>query len=186
MRAVKFVCILLLVCSYFVSARNVKFTYYWISSEDDFPQGSDKMLKNCNGGTIATISKEFWNSLHTECSGRLSTGEYVNGGDSYCNCFIKVPGPIGPKGNRLRPYTSIAANDIPYGSKVFIQQLQNLTLPNGKIHNGCLRVDDVGWSFGDNRIDFYVLQKSNYEQLSSQINNHVDIIVNSNCVIQRY
>jgi len=57
---------------------------------------------------------------------------------------------------------------------------------DGKIHNGCVRVDDVGWNFGDNHIDFYVLHKSNCEKLSSLINDHVDIIVNSNCVLQKY
>jgi len=44
----------------------------------DFPQRSDRTLRNCNGGTIAMVSKEFWNSLHMECSGRLRTGECVS------------------------------------------------------------------------------------------------------------
>jgi len=34
MRPLIFVYCLLLACSYFVSARNVKFTYYWVSSEE--------------------------------------------------------------------------------------------------------------------------------------------------------
>ncbi len=59
-------------------------------------------------------------------------------------------------------------------------------ISDGKIHNGCVRVDDVGWSFGDNRIDYYVLQKSNSEKLSSRMSNYVDIDINSNCVLQKY
>jgi len=43
----------------------------------DFPASADHILKNCNGGTLAIISKAFWNSLHSECSGRLRTGELV-------------------------------------------------------------------------------------------------------------
>lgn len=41
----------------------------------DFPAGTDYTLKSCHGGTLAKISTAFWNSLHTECSGRLRTGE---------------------------------------------------------------------------------------------------------------
>ena len=91
----------------------------------DFPIGAEYALKNCNGGTLAMISKDFWNVLNVECNGRLRTGEsvkkvwnffnsfdenfrrYINGGDSNCNCFKKISGPFGPKGNRLRPYISI-------------------------------------------------------------------------------
>ena len=37
--------------------------------------------------------------------------------------------------------------------------------PNGNIHNGCLRVDDTGWSFGDNQIDFFIALKSYWEEI---------------------
>jgi len=43
----------------------------------DFPTGSDHALQSCHGGTLAKISKAFWDSLHVECSGRLRTGESV-------------------------------------------------------------------------------------------------------------
>lgn len=57
---------------------------------------------------------------------------------------------------------------------------------DGRIHNGCVRVDDVGWNFGDNRIDFYVVQKSNSRKLSSNMTDSVDIVVNANCILQKY
>ncbi|CAF4821997.1 unnamed protein product [Rotaria sp. Silwood1] len=121
-----------------------------------------------------------------ECSERLRTGEYVNGGNSDCSCFMKVSNPLGSKGNALQPYVSIAANDISYESKVFVHQLNGIVLANGKIHNGCVRVDDVSWSFDGNHIDFYVLRKSNYEMLSPRVDGQVDITLNSNCVIKSY
>jgi len=43
----------------------------------DFPLGSDHALQSCNGGTLAYISKTYWESLKLECSGRLRTGELV-------------------------------------------------------------------------------------------------------------
>lgn len=63
----------LLICS--VSAKIVKFTYYWIAFEEDYPTGSDHALASCNGGTLAQISKTYWQSLKMECSGLLRNGK---------------------------------------------------------------------------------------------------------------
>ena len=41
----------------------------------DFPIGADRVLINCNGGTLVLTSKDYWDSLHIECSDRLRTGE---------------------------------------------------------------------------------------------------------------
>lgn len=88
-------CITLVLLSYSVTGKNVKFTFYWIIAEEglyiqqiflnkssivfivDFSAGTDYTLKSCHGGTLAKISTDFWNSLHKECSGRLRTGESV-------------------------------------------------------------------------------------------------------------
>ncbi|CAF1547182.1 unnamed protein product [Rotaria magnacalcarata] len=140
-----------------------------------------------------------------ECSGRLSNGEHVNGGNSDCSCFVKVAEPLGSKSNKLEPYVSIgiwieffcfidilmyfsivAANDIQFGTKVYIHQLNGVSLPTGRIRNGRVRVDDVSWSFGANHIDFYVLRKTNYEKISGNIHGQADITVNSNCVLNTY
>ena len=80
----------------------------------------------------------------------------------------------------------LAANDIPYGTKVYVRQLDGIQLPNKLKHNGCVRVDDVSWSFGGNHIDFYVLEKSIYERLSPFVDGHVDIVTDTNCIIQSY
>ncbi|CAF2109441.1 unnamed protein product [Rotaria magnacalcarata] len=151
-----------------------------------YPTGSDVTLKNCNGGTIAKISSAYWQALKMECSGRLSNGEHVNGGNSDCSCFMKVAEPLGSKSNKLEPYVSIAANDIQFGTKVYIHQLNCVSLPTGRIRNGRVRVDDVSWSFGANHIDFYVLRKTNYEEISGNIHGQADITVNSNCVLNTY
>ena len=57
---------------------------------------------------------------------------------------------------------------------------------DGKRHNGCVRVDDVGYGLDNDHIDFYVLRKSNYEKLANRVNHRVDIHPYSNCVIKNY
>ena len=67
--------IALAVLSGTVSAKIVKFTYYWIAFEEDFPAGTDHNLVSCSGGTLAKISKTYWQSLKMECSGMLRSGQ---------------------------------------------------------------------------------------------------------------
>jgi len=43
-----------------------------------------------------------------------------------------------------------------------------MVLPNSKIHNGCVRVDDVGYGFGGKHVDWFVAKESNYEFLDSK------------------
>lgn len=75
----------------------------------------------------------------------------MNGGNADCTCFNKVAAPLGSRSNPLEPYVSIgnyscsttinqsilidiiiflAANDIAFGTKVLVKQLQGVTLPS--------------------------------------------------------
>jgi hypothetical protein len=54
----------------------------------------------------------------------------------------------GSRKQNLVPFVSVASNDLPYGQKLFLPQLNGTRLPNGKIHNGCVRIDDESSSFG--------------------------------------
>lgn len=50
-------------------------------------------------------------------------------------------------GVALKPFTTIATNDLPHGATVYIKELDGMHLPNGMTHNGCVRVEDDSWSF---------------------------------------
>jgi len=71
-----------------------------------------------------------------------------------------------------------------------VVQMIGTKLPNGLTHNGCVRVDDVSWSFGKNHIDWYVLKEKNYQILNAESpiksNHKVDIIYPSSCIAQNY
>ena len=73
--------------------------------------------------------------------------------------------------NDMIPFVSVAANDIPYQTKIEIKQLKGLELPgtNGKKHNGCVVVHDESWSFDGQHIDFFQGLNSQSSSLSLRV-----------------
>lgn len=84
----------------------------------------------------------------------MENGDLINI-DNTTNNFIKVGGQgrehnvfgLGSGSQNLVPFISVAANDIPYGQKLYISKLDGVDLGGGIRHNGCVRVDDDSWSF---------------------------------------
>lgn len=126
-----------------------------------------------------------------EGTGLLQNGVMVNL-DSGKNTFLKVNRKSSPFGlgssdnNHLDPWVSVASNDLKHGTKLFIKELKGLKLPDGKVHNGCVRVDDEGWSFGSCQLDFFVLQFTAYQKLDNILPEHVTVTENSGCKILNY
>lgn len=169
----------------------VKFTYYWIAVESEFPLKSGRPtteIRTCNGTTIKKVSKAYQQQVKMEGSGYLSTGQFVNCADDKCNCFQLVDGPKGSDNNSLNPYISVAANDLAFGSSLFVKELNGTKLPStNQIHNGCVRVEDRSWSFGGNHIDWFVFDHRYYEALEGYLNlDKVTILVNATCQLLNY
>jgi hypothetical protein len=126
-----------------------------------------------------------------EGTGLLKNGVMVNL-DSGKNTFLKVNRKSSPYGlgnsdeNHLVPWVSVASNDLKHGTKLYVKELHGVKLPDGKVHNGCVRVDDQGWSFGGCQLDFFVLQFTAYEKLENLLPEHVTVTQNSNCKILNY
>jgi 3D (Asp-Asp-Asp) domain-containing protein len=68
----------------------------------------------------------------------------------------------------LVPFITVAANDIRFGTLLYIPKLDGMKLPNNKIHNGCVKVGDTGFGFGGKHIDWFVTSESNYETLTKK------------------
>jgi len=174
-----------------VEGAKVRFTMYWVTHETEFSLGSDTALKTCSGTTLANVSKQYANTIRLEGSGVLRSGKVLN--LSYCNCnggyncFEEVESPMGSNDNPLKTYISIAANDIGYGKKVYVQEMDGWKLPNGKTHNGCVRLDDTCSTCDDGHIDFFVWDKENYENLDNKYPlEYVNIEVGKSCTLLDY
>ncbi|KAG2218189.1 hypothetical protein INT45_006824 [Circinella minor] len=175
------------------------FTYYWIAQAEDNPGGKKVAIKTCAGKTIAKVNENYADALVMEGTGVVNN-KIVNLGGCSCSnykCFEEInrseePYGITAYGSALRPYTSIAANDLEKGSKIYVPELDGWSLPNSnKKHNGCLLVDGSYnfklWSFESNHIDFYVYEMNNYEKLDKQHRvTKVDIYEGGNCKLLNY
>lgn len=83
------------------------------------------------------------------------------------------------------PWVSVASNDLKRGTRLYVKELDQIRLPDGQVHNGCVRVDDDGWSFGKCQLDFFILQFSAFQMLSKQLPEHVTA-VEQNCQVLDY
>lgn len=124
-----------------------------------------------------------------EGTGLLENGVMVNL-DSGKDKFQKVnrnksPYGLGENDNSLVPWVSVASNDIKKGTKLYIKELDGVKLPDGETHNGCVRVDDEGWSFDGCQLDFFVLQYSAYRTLENKLPDKVTVQQKS-CKIKNY
>ncbi|KAK4510542.1 ethionine resistance protein [Mucor velutinosus] len=163
--------------------KKATFTQYWIPKEGDKDMLNDgkivtltgpknKALKSDSGSTIAKVSKTTYDKFQMEGTGLLKNGVMVNLGDSD-KTFQKVdrseaPYGLGSDDNiHLSPWVSVASNDLKIGTKLYVKELDGVKLPDGKTHNGCVRVDDEGWSFHGCQLDFFVLQFTAYEKLEN-------------------
>jgi len=163
--------------------KTVAFTNYWISKEGTTDMDNDgntmhlsgpknTRLKDVKGRTIAMVAKKTFEKCQMEGTCLLENGKMVNL-DSGKNTFMPINRRKMPYGqgstdtSGLDPFVSIATNDLPQKSTVYVKELDGVKLPNGKIHNGCLRVDDTGWSFEGCQLDWFVLEYQFYVKLNT-------------------
>ncbi|GBB83547.1 hypothetical protein RclHR1_10240008 [Rhizophagus clarus] len=154
------------------------FTYYWDEFESDHKGTKTADIKTCNNKFIVTVLLDFANALKIEGTGITKTNRVLNFGDCDCSsksfsCFDeldKTKFPFGSTSNDtpLVPYITVAANDIRKGTLLYIPKLDGMLLPNGKTHNGCVKADDTGDSFGGKHIDWFVARESNFEFLTNR------------------
>jgi hypothetical protein len=180
---------------------NAKFTQYWIPKEGEEDMSNNggsvtlsgsktKSLVTSDGATIALVSDETYDKFQMEGTGLLSSGVMVNLGSSK-DTFVKLDRSSSPYGLgseshiSLEPWVSVASNDLDLGTTLYIKELDGVSLPHGKTHNGCVRVDDVGWGLDSCQIDFFVLQFSAFQELSSSLPSTVTATEKS-CSVQNY
>lgn len=125
------------------------FTYYWIAQPTDYSGGKKVAVKTCSGSTIGSVGENYADALVMEGTGVVGS-KIVNLGGCTCSgykCFELVdkksdPFGLTSYGTPLRPYVTIASNDIPKNTKIYVPAIVGWKLPGSKkAHNGCLLVD---------------------------------------------
>jgi 3D (Asp-Asp-Asp) domain-containing protein len=184
-------------CGYpLVEELGWKLTFYWLAFEDDFvdptgsvPAGSRSSpigqtswveLYTRDGYFIARVPERFAWSLRMEGSGVMLDGRIYNyhGPCSYGygTCFQQVDAKEFPYGRGagqrpLIPFKSVAVDPraIRLGETLYLPELDGIPLPDGSIHDGCVRADDVGGAIKKRKMDFFVVTYGNYRLVIDQL-----------------
>ncbi|KAI8999565.1 hypothetical protein DFJ74DRAFT_714802 [Hyaloraphidium curvatum] len=139
-------------CNSYRGGGTARFTQYWIPIEgmQDAPLG------------IPATSRAFYDACHTQGTCFTRNKVLLNLVGHQCFRALnrqRFPFGIGSRNNALEPFVSVAVNDLPFGTFLFLRELYGKVVPGtgGKVHNGCVRVDDVGWGLDPCHVDFFAL-----------------------------
>lgn len=169
--------------------------FYWLAREDDYhdPHSDARIgrgktvspfswvdLYTKEGYFFARVPERFAWSLRMEGSGLMMDGRVVNyKGEcpyGYGTCFEQLdikehPFGRGAGKRPLIPFKSVAVdrNVIAIGEPLYIPEFDGLELPDGSIHDGCVRADDTGGGIKKRKMDFFVVTYGNFRFLLDQL-----------------
>ncbi len=94
----------------------------------------------------------------------------------YGTCFEQLDvrqHPFGRGAGRrpLTPFKSVAVDPrlVPIGEPLYIPEFDGMVLPDGSIHDGCVRADDTGGGIKKRKMDFFVVTYGNFRFLLDQL-----------------
>ena len=171
--------------------------FYWLTLENDYdeplsgaaprtgqiakvPTATSVELYTPDGFFFGRVAERFAWSLRLEGSGLMRDGRIVNYTGpcrfGYGTCFEQLDvaeHPFG-RGAGLRPlipFKSVAVDPrvIPIGEPIYVPEFDGLLLPDGSIHDGCVRADDTGGGIKGHKMDFFVVTYGNFRYLLEEL-----------------
>lgn len=148
--------------------------FYWLAIQDRFADDYTEVdVYTRDGFFLGLYSERFVRSLRMEGSGLLSDGRVINyaGRCDYGvgTCFEELDPSTHPYGRGaasrpLVPFRSVAVDPdlVPIGEPLYIPEFDGIALPDGKIHDGCVRADDTGGGIKKRKMDFFVITYDNF------------------------
>jgi 3D (Asp-Asp-Asp) domain-containing protein len=155
--------------------------FYWLAEQENHDGEYDEVdIYTRDGFFFGVFPAHFIDALKMEGSGVLDDGRVVNyhGRCSYGQgtCFEELdqndfPYGRGAGARALVPFKSVAVDPsiIPIGETIYIPELDGLLLPDGSIHDGCVRADDTGGAIKRRKMDFFVISQKNFRYLNSEL-----------------
>ena len=171
--------------------------FYWLSLEQDYdalqngdtpksggvakvPQQSFVELYTPEGYYFGRVPERFAWSLRLEGSGLMNDGRVINYTGKcpfgYGTCFEQLDIAEHPFGRGagyrpLVPFKSVAVDPrlVPIGEPIYIPEFDGLVLPDGSIHDGCVRADDTGGGIKKRKMDFFVVTYGNFRFLLDEL-----------------
>ena len=186
-----------LCCGYpLVDDQQWALRFYWLSLEADYDEvvsantprgGACRVPANrwvelytTDGLFFGRVRERYACSLKLEGSGLLRDDRVVNYTGpckfGYGTCFEQLDVtdfPFG-RGAGLRPlvpFKSVAVDPrvVRLGEPLYIPEFDGLALPDGSIHDGCVRADDTGGGIKGKKLDFFVVTYGNFRGLLDEL-----------------
>lgn len=157
--------------------------FYWLAMEDRYEDQFDEEHEDIytkEGYYIGSYPADFVKALKMEGSGLLSDGRVINY-NGRCKfgvgkCFDELDRSTHPygRGAKLRPlvpFKSVAVDPrlIPIGEPLYIPEFDGLYMPDGSVHDGCVRADDTGGGIKKRKMDFFVVSYQNFRDLLTEL-----------------
>jgi 3D (Asp-Asp-Asp) domain-containing protein len=151
--------------------------YYWLAMQERFEDEHDETdIYTRQGFFIGTYPARFVKALRMEGSGLLSDGRVLNfhgkckfGTGTCYEQLDKAEYPFGRGAGRrsLIPFKSVAVDRklISIGEPLYVPELDGLLMPDGHVHDGCVRADDTGSAIKQRKMDFFVVSFPNFRYL---------------------
>jgi 3D (Asp-Asp-Asp) domain-containing protein len=164
-----------------VRERGFGLRFYWLAHEDRHePEGDHVAIYSRDGFFIGAYPAAFIKSLLMEGSGVLSDGRVINysgrcrfGVGTCYEAVDQTEYPFGRGAGRraLVPFKSVAVDPrlVPIGEPLYIPEFDGLVMPDGSVHDGCVRADDTGGNIKKREMDFFVVNYDNFRLLLEQL-----------------
>jgi hypothetical protein len=146
--------------------------------EADYPGEADTPLVGADCEPVATVRRAFADDVCLEGSGATLDGTGINL-EGECDCGHLCPSEntkvcfftfdlktaawgIGSQHQALEPLRSVAMNvEALRGKSVYLAPFDGFAVPaergvGGFVHDGCFRVDDESYSFGEEGLDIFL------------------------------
>jgi 3D (Asp-Asp-Asp) domain-containing protein len=182
-----------LCCGYpLVDDQQWALRFYWLALEADYeevvspnvpkggacavPANRSVELYTPEGFFFGRVPERYACSLKLEGSGLMRDGRVVNYTGSckfgYGTCFEQLdltdfPFGRGAGQRPLIPFKSVAVDPrvVRIGEPLYVPEFDGLVLPDGSIHDGCVRADDTGGGIKGRKLDFFVVTYGNFRAL---------------------
>lgn len=142
------------------------------------PGGKKYTLKSKDGTSLTDLDAYTWDACYCEGTCRIGSNTFNLVSESK-QTFMKTDAAygLGSKGNNLTPFVSVTADgSFPHGTTLFVKNIKGAELPNGKIHNGCVRVDDnCGDGCGSKQLDLHVGTYDLHKKLNGRLQGKSDV-----------
>ncbi len=151
--------------------------FYWLAMQDRHLDMYDENdIYTRSGELLGSFTEKFLKSLRLEGSGLLSDGRVINyhgrcryGTGTCYQVLDPETHPYGRGAGRrpLVPFRSVAIDPrlVPIGEPLYIPEFDGMQLPDGSIHDGCVRADDTGGGIKKRKMDFFVVSYDNFRFL---------------------